>query len=644
MNRLVRFGIVALALAPLGLIAQTLTPSQDAYYIPGNATTYGKATSVAVGASSSVGLEEFDLTGLPAGVTAGQVVKANLTFYANTVNTAGSININFASGSWVETTVSGTVGFPAQGALVASGVAVSAGDTFITVDVTSAVQSWISGSVPNNGFFITANGGTNVLFDSKETTTTSHPATLSVVLSYPGAQGPSGPSGPAGASGPTGASGPSGPSGPSGLTGPSGPSGPTGLTGPSGPSGPTGLTGPSGPSGPAGVTGPSGPSGPAGPSGPSGPAGVTGPSGPSGPAGPSGPSGPAGVTGPSGPSGPAGPSGPSGPAGVTGPSGPSGPAGPSGPSGPAGVGAAGPTGPSGPSGPSGPGGSSAVYGDGSDGAGSFGTANWVTSPPSSTLQFTTLSITGTLTVPSGTVIRATGNVTISGSIVVVTNPNAGQGIGSTLSPIDSTGGTVVPGSGAVNSLLARLLVNPGAIGGGIGLVSGGSGGVSASGGGTIVIAAAGSITIDSGASIHADGGTGTVNATTTGGGGGGGGVIVLASKTSITNSGTLSAVGGQGANSVSGSPTGTSGSGGGGGGVINLLAPSISAGTATVAGGAAGNNSNSSSGYAGGGGGSGGAGGSSGTSVAPTAGGTGLLLTKIMTDPSTLFVGAVHLY
>ena len=581
MNRLVRFGIVALALAPLGLIAQTLTPSQDAYYIPGNATTYGKATSVAVGASSSVGLEEFDLTGLPAGVTAGQVVKANLTFYANTVNTAGSININFASGSWVETTVSGTVGFPAQGALVASGVAVSAGDTFITVDVTSAVQSWISGSVPNNGFFITANGGTNVLFDSKETTTTSHPATLSVVLSYPGAQGPSGPSGPAGASGPTGASGPSGPSGPSGLTGPSGPSGPTGLTGPSGPSGPTGLTGPSGPSGPAGVTGPSGPSGPAGPSGPSGPAGV---------------------------------------------------------------GAAGPTGPSGPSGPSGPGGSSAVYGDGSDGAGSFGTANWVTSPPSSTLQFTTLSITGTLTVPSGTVIRATGNVTISGSIVVVTNPNAGQGIGSTLSPIDSTGGTVVPGSGAVNSLLARLLVNPGAIGGGIGLVSGGSGGVSASGGGTIVIAAAGSITIDSGASIHADGGTGTVNATTTGGGGGGGGVIVLASKTSITNSGTLSAVGGQGANSVSGSPTGTSGSGGGGGGVINLLAPSISAGTATVAGGAAGNNSNSSSGYAGGGGGSGGAGGSSGTSVAPTAGGTGLLLTKIMTDPSTLFVGAVHLY
>jgi hypothetical protein len=168
------------------------------------------------------------------------------------------------------------------------------------------------------------------------------------------------------------------------------------------------------------------------------------------------------------------------------------------------------------------------YGDGSDGAGSFGTANWVTSPPASTLQFTTLSITGNLTVPSGTIKRATGNITISGSIVVSTNPNAAQGIGSTSATAYGVGNTVAAGGGAMNGLLARALVNPGAIGGGVGPLSD-AGAVS---GGAVVILAAGSITITGSGSIHADGATGgPVDSSTTGGGGFGGGIIVPASDT-----------------------------------------------------------------------------------------------------------------
>jgi hypothetical protein len=111
---------------------------------------------------------------------------------------------------------------------------------------------------------------------------------------------------------------------------------------------------------------------------------------------------------------------------------------------------------------------------------------------------------------------------------------------------------------------------------------------------------------------------------------------VLASKTSVTNSGTLGAVGESGSNSIGG----TGGSGGGGGGVINLLGPSITAGTENVAGGPTGTNDDHSR-FAGGGGGSGG--GQSGATSAPTAGGTGLTFSKIASDPSTLLVASVQL-
>jgi hypothetical protein len=535
MKKLNRLAIAALALSPIAGYAQTLTPSADAYVVPGNSTNYGTSAWVTVGSSSSFGLIQFDLSQLPAGVTSGQIQKATLTLFVNHLNSAGSINIDTVSPTtpWSELTVNGNTSL-GTGSAVATGVSISASSTFITVDATAAVQGWVSSPTTNNGFMIQSSGA-SVQFDSKESTTTSHPAVLTIVLSNMGATGATGPTGATGANGATGATGPAGPAGPTGATGPQGPAGPTGVTGPQGPAGATGAIGATGAAGPQG---------------------------------------------------------------------------------------------------------GAIYGDGSDGAGSFGTANWVSSPPSSTLQFTTLSITGTLTVPSGTVIRATGSVTISGSIVAATNANAGMGIGSSLAATDTLGSTSVSGGAAINSLFARLLVNPGAVGGGIGPANG-AGCSIAAGGGTVVILAQGSITVNSGASIHADGQAGTSPSSCggEGGGGGGGGIIVLASKTSITNNGTISAAGGAGANAVAG----TSGSGGGGGGIINLLAPSITAGTLTVAGGAAGSNADH-SGFAGGGGGSGGAGGNSGATANPTAGGTGLTFTKIMTDPSTLFVPSAHLF
>jgi hypothetical protein len=460
--------------------------------------------------------------------------------------------------------------------------------------------------------------------------------------------------------------------GATGSQGPQGATGATGLTGPQGPAGDTGATGPQGPTGATGATGPQGPTGATGATGPQGPTGATGATGPTGPPvsfqgvwnsastyaiGAAVSFAPAGgvsssyinLTGVNTATSPDADAtnwaqlAQAGAAGATGPQGPAGAAGVAGPQGPAGAaGAAGATGATGPQGPAGPSGS--IFGDGSDGAGSFGTVDWSSSPPNSTLQFTTLTVTGTLTVPGGAIIRATGNVTISGQIIAKPSPSAGAGIGS-VAGRNSGNASVVSGGTGVSRFLARFLVNPGAYAGGVG------GGISTadvagSGGGSVVILAAGSITINGGGSIHADGGAGSTGPpTTSSGGGGGGGIIVLASRTSITNSGTLSAQGGAGGDGtpqVPGNPnTGFSASGGGGGGIINLIAPVITAGTTSVIGGAAGGNDNA-IGYASSGGASYGDAGQSGPG--PNGGGAGQVFTKTASDPSTLFVPAVRLF
>jgi hypothetical protein len=145
------------------------------------------------------------------------------------------------------------------GGIVASAIPVSTPGTYITVDVTSAVQSWINNPASNNGLMITANGATVAQFDAKESVTTSHPATLGIVLTYPGAQGPAGAQGAQGPVGPAGATGAAGPAGAAGATGSQGP---IGNTGPAGAAGATGSQGPAGTNGTNGSIGPTGPAGP----------------------------------------------------------------------------------------------------------------------------------------------------------------------------------------------------------------------------------------------------------------------------------------------------------------------------------------------------------------------------------------------
>jgi Collagen triple helix repeat (20 copies) len=252
---------------------------------------------------------------------------------------------------------------------------------------------------------------------------------------------------------------------------------------------------------------------PRGETGPTGPTGPQGPAGPQGLAGPAGPQGSVGVTGPQGPPGPVGTQGLAGPIGVTGPQRP--------------------PGPTGPTGPQGPSSQLALYGDGSDGALTISSSmDWNSNSPSGMLQFSSLTITstGSLTVPSGLVIRVTGDVNIGGPITVAPSPyvvTVSTFFGGGCAPIAPF--TVVgAGNVGLGALKARtLLRSPSAEGGG----------------GTITILASGGIVITSSGSISTPGNDGADRVAA-----GAGGIVILASRRSIANSGTLSANGGNGAN------------------------------------------------------------------------------------------------
>src|SRR5580700_2183522 len=149
----IRLATGVLLLTPLAGLAQTLAPSQDAYYVPANGSNFGTATTITVGSSASVGVVKFDLTQLPAGVTAAQIQKATLTLFLDHVNSAGTINIDTVSSStpWGELTVTWNSGISAGNA-VATSVPVATAETFIAMDATAAVQGWITAPGSNNGF------------------------------------------------------------------------------------------------------------------------------------------------------------------------------------------------------------------------------------------------------------------------------------------------------------------------------------------------------------------------------------------------------------------------------------------------------------------------------------------------------------
>ena len=360
MKSLMGFAGVLLANSLLvpGVFAQNATLTGDATISSSVPVANFGATSTLNIATGNAALVQFDLSGYsPSAV----VNAAYLQVYANQVNAAGTLNFTLVTSAWAENTV--TYGSqPTTAGTPFAFMGVTTANSVVLVNVTNQVQAWIANPASNFGLEITGTGGTVVVLDTKENTTTSHPAQL--IVSTASAPGPAGATGATGNAGPTGASGAAGgpgPRGPAGGTGPTGPTGAQGATGPTGSAGAQGATGPQGTGGTTGAAGATGAPGPQGPTGAIGSTGASGAPGPTGPLGSTGPRGLTGATGPAGVTGPAGATGNAGAPGATGSNGSNGPTGATGPTGAQGanglpgttgtVGNAGPTGSQGTNGP-----------------------------------------------------------------------------------------------------------------------------------------------------------------------------------------------------------------------------------------------------------------------------------------------------
>jgi hypothetical protein len=159
-----------------------LTPSGDAYTNTAASTTnYGAKTLLDVESSQTTFIQ-FDLSSIPSGYTSADITKATLKLYVNAVTTAGSFNVDYVNGTWTESTIDSS-NAPALGTTIAASVPLTTKDKnqYILVDVTAAVQAWLSGTA-NDGIALVANSPLNASFDSKESTSTSHSAELDIVF------------------------------------------------------------------------------------------------------------------------------------------------------------------------------------------------------------------------------------------------------------------------------------------------------------------------------------------------------------------------------------------------------------------------------------------------------------------------------
>ena len=177
----VAFCLLALWAAP---VRAQFTPSADAYTNTATPTTnFGAKPLLDVQSASQNSYIQFDLSAIPSGFTGSNLAKATLKLYVNTVPTAGSFNVDFVNGTWAEQSITANLA-PALGATVVASVPLTSANVhdYLLIDITPAVQAWLNGSQPNDGIALVANSPFSATFDSKESTTQSHPPELDIVF------------------------------------------------------------------------------------------------------------------------------------------------------------------------------------------------------------------------------------------------------------------------------------------------------------------------------------------------------------------------------------------------------------------------------------------------------------------------------
>jgi hypothetical protein len=158
-----------------------ITPLGDTYTSSADPTTnYGAQKTLDVDAAKEITYIQFNLASVPPGASLSQ---ATLKLYVNTVTTAGAFEVYDVNGTWTESGLTYALA-PALGSVIDSNVAITTADKnqFILIPMTSTVQGWVNTPATNNGIALVAVGSFNATFDSKETTTTSHPPELDIVF------------------------------------------------------------------------------------------------------------------------------------------------------------------------------------------------------------------------------------------------------------------------------------------------------------------------------------------------------------------------------------------------------------------------------------------------------------------------------
>jgi hypothetical protein len=193
--------IACLALTACSMLYAQAPPSGDTFVSANKASTnYGFNSSLVVQASGGGNtLVQFNLSSLPNGVTASQLNKATLRLFVSGLTDSGTSDVYLINGAWNENTVTYS-NAPPLGTLVKSAASVpaSAKENFVEVDITSALETWLTTPSQNYDIALVPSplSSISASFNSKEATDTAHEPQL--IYSFNGPVGPQGPAGPAG--------------------------------------------------------------------------------------------------------------------------------------------------------------------------------------------------------------------------------------------------------------------------------------------------------------------------------------------------------------------------------------------------------------------------------------------------------------
>src|SRR5207237_10811427 len=126
-----------------------LQVTDDTYVTSASSTSInGTSPSLVVQTLGGLTLIRFDLSQLTnAGVTPAMISKAYVKVYLTAVTAQGKFDVYTVNASWGEKTVTYNTR-PALGAAVAgaTGINVTTASTYVIVDITALLQSWLSGA------------------------------------------------------------------------------------------------------------------------------------------------------------------------------------------------------------------------------------------------------------------------------------------------------------------------------------------------------------------------------------------------------------------------------------------------------------------------------------------------------------------